>query len=86
MKRQHFSCLFVISIAVVNTLALCPSGWTQTSALTNPGRSRCLRLFGGNDGVRPTTWSMAEEYCNQFKDGHLATIHSDDEMMLIIGK
>jgi len=59
----------------------CPTGWSYFAK-----SDKCLKAFGGgSDGVSPMIWTRAEEYCNNnFNNGHLACIESEDEITLIV--
>lgn len=58
----------------------CRIGWTYFER-TN----YCYKVFGGDDETANKQWPLAEQYCNGFDQGHLVSIHSDDENTFVVG-
>ncbi|XP_055348421.1 macrophage mannose receptor 1-like isoform X1 [Paramacrobiotus metropolitanus] len=59
----------------------CPQGWS-----TKPEIGTCFKSYRGdqgNNGIHKLPWHEAENFCRQFKGGHLASINSEAEQSTV---
>uniref|UniRef100_A0A914XPU9 C-type lectin domain-containing protein n=1 Tax=Plectus sambesii TaxID=2011161 RepID=A0A914XPU9_9BILA len=49
--------------------------------------NKCFRIYGGTGGTaygNSLNWGEAEETCNRYHGGHLASFHSEDELLFAV--